>query len=412
MVDTLDVHALGPSGSGKTVFLASLYSLLRIRRADFAFYLRTELSASLDLNAVYNRVTSPEETWPEASQSVHEWTFTVTVPSESGDLEPLQIRYLDYPGGILTNPHASNDERIGRLLGRLREANGLLVLLDGMAMRDLVHGRPSGQRYLDVELSSSLEIAQQSRCPIHFVVTKWDLLDGTVALGQVRDRLLSDDNFGDLVQAKSRDVGSTIRLIPVSSVGSGFARLLSDGRMEKTGAKARPFNVQTPLVAVLPDFMQYAYEGLALQEAALDQQPQATSKVDALIGAPGASEKVGDYVAKLLQRYAPTLGARVLQRNPVLAGLIASKPDVIAQTVSGLAQRLIRAREERGRAGREAYLTDLHRKRLAVRTEREAYELVEAQFASLLSEFETAYPESVLSGGTRVFLDELEGVAR
>ena len=410
-MDTLDVHALGPSGSGKTVFMASTYSRLRLRRKDSAFYVRTDHQSSLNLNAVYNRVVSPGENWPEASQQIHEWKFSVVVPSSTGDLEPLRIRYLDYPGGILTNPQAASDDRIRDLLERLRSAHGLLVLLDGMAMAELMRNRPAGQRYLDVDLSSSLEIAQQSRCPIHFVVTKWDLLEGWVELGALRDRLLADENFGDVVAAKSRQVGATIRLIPVSSVGSGFAKLLPDGRMEKTGAPARPMNVEIPLVAVLPDFLQFVYEELAAREAELDREPQGQSRVDAFVAAPGAASKIGDYAAQILQRIAPALSGRVglLQRNPGLAALIASKPDVIADAVTGLADRLITARADRGRVSRDSFLAELHQKRLAVRTEREAFEVIERQFADMLAEFEAAHPQSVLSGGTRAFV---EGTAR
>lgn len=406
-MDTLDVHALGPSGSGKTVFMASLYSRLRIRRSDLTFYLKSDdHHRSLDLNAVYNRIANPDDTWPEASQNVEEWAFTVTVPSAVGDLQPLRITYLDYPGGVLTNPQAAADERIVRLLERLRNAHGLLVLLDGMAIVDLMQDRPAGQRYLDFDLTSSLEIVQQSRCPIHFVITKWDLLSGVHHLGAIRDRLLADENFRDLIEAKTRDVGATIRLIPVSSVGNGFAALQPDGRMVKTGTRPKPLNVEIPLVAVLPDFLQFAYEALAVREARLDEQPATKSKLESVVSAPGASAKFGDYAARLLQQYAPTIGARVLQRNPALAALIASKPDVVANALAGFADRLIRAREERGRSGREAFLADLHEKRLAVRTEREAYEVMERQFAVMLAEFESSHPDSVLAGGTRTLFTE------
>ena len=78
---TFTIHALGPSGSGKTVFMSSLYTRLRLRRPDLAFYLKSDHDSSLYLNSVYNKVANPTEEWPEASQTVQEWNFTTCVSS-------------------------------------------------------------------------------------------------------------------------------------------------------------------------------------------------------------------------------------------------------------------------------------------------------------------------------------------
>jgi hypothetical protein len=386
--------------------MASLYSRLRIRRPDIAFYLRSDPQTSLDLNAVYNRIVAPDDSWPEASQSIQEWEFTVEVPTATADIDALRIRYLDYPGGVLTNPKALADRRIKELVDRLRSAHGLLVLLDGQAVRDLMLDRRAGHRYLEFDLSSSFEIAQQSRCPIHFVVTKWDLLEGEFLLGAIRDKLLADENFADLVAAKERDVGATIRLIPVSSVGSGFAELQPDGSMRKTGARARPYNVEIPLVAILPDFMQFAYEELARHEAGLAEKPVATG-TDPLVGtltSPDIQAKIAKLASNLLQKYASAFSAKFLKTNPMLKTLLAENPDVIADTISGLADRLVKARAERSRLGREAFLAELENKRLSVRGRRDAFEVLERQFALMLTEFEVSHPESVIAGGTYRFI--------
>ncbi|MGH3586181.1 MAG: hypothetical protein ACRDQ0_07630, partial [Pseudonocardia sp.] len=256
---TFEIHALGPSGSGKTVLMASLYQRLRLRRPELAFYLRSDPDTSVHLNAVFNRIVDPDQEWPEASQGIEAWNFTACVPSPAGDFEPVSFRYLDYPGGVLTDPRGAHDATISTLVSSLRSANALLILLDGQAMVSVVEGGQRGRRYLDFEITSSLEIAQQSRCPVHFVVTKWDLVEGRCTLAQIRDALLRDDNVGDLVRSKAEDAPTTIRLIPVSAVGPGFAELLPDGRMRKTGAPARPERVELPLLAVVPDFLQFAY---------------------------------------------------------------------------------------------------------------------------------------------------------
>jgi hypothetical protein len=195
---TFEIHALGPSGSGKTVLMASLYQRLRLRRPELAFYLRSDPDTSVHLNAVFNRIVDPDQEWPEASQGIEAWNFTACVPSPAGDFEPVSFRYLDYPGGVLTDPRGAHDATISALVSSLRSANALLILLDGQAMVSVVEGEQRGRRYLDFEITSSLEIAQQSRCPVHFVVTKWDLVEGRCTLDQIREALLRDDNVGDL----------------------------------------------------------------------------------------------------------------------------------------------------------------------------------------------------------------------
>lgn len=400
-MDVLDVHALGPSGAGKTVLMAGVYNRLHLRRADLTFYLRSDHRTSLDLNAVFNRVADPDGSWPEASQDIREWDFTVTVPTATDEVDALRVRYLDYPGGVLTNPNAAADSRIQELVDQLGRAHGLLVLLDGMAMRDILRDDPAGRRYLRTDLTSSLEIAQRSRCPIHFVVTKWDLLHGEFELAALRDRLLAEENIADLLAVKRHTVPATIRLIPVSSVGTGFAELMPDGRMRKTGRPARPEGVEIPLMAVLPDFMQFAHAELTRRESELDQpSPQGMDKWLAAAAAPGTTTKLGVVAARLLQRYGPSLGGKVLRNNPGLAALLVADPDGLAERITGFADRMIAARTERRRAGRDASIAALHQQRMQITTAREAFALLEQQFAGSLDDFEQRHPASVLVGGT------------
>jgi hypothetical protein len=95
----------------------------------------------------------------------------------------------------------------------------------------------------------------------------------------------------------------------------------------------------------------------------------------------------------------------------MLAELVAGNAAVVADALTGFADRLMRAAGERVHADRAAFQADLHKKRLAVRDTREAYELIERQFASILADFETAHPESVIAGGIRKFADQKVEVA-
>ena len=408
---TLEIQMLGPSGSGKTVFMSSLYSRLRIRRPEMTFYLRSDIETSLSLNAVYNEVVDPDGNWPPSTMAMKDWDFGVSVPAAEGDIEPLRIRYTDYAGGILTNLRLAADPNVQAAHAKLRSAHGLLVLLDGAEVAKLARGESAGTTYFDRDLATSFEIAQQSSCPVHFVITKWDLLESTFSLGAVRDALFGNENFANLVAAKTRGPGVPVRLIPVSSVGSGFARLLPDGSMEKTGAPARPLNVEIPLVAVLPDFMQFAYEQLGRSESDIDQLTEQLSPLAKLLNLVGDTSRFTGVAGGVLQKAVPAAARRVLHKNPMLAELVAGNAEVVANTFTGFADRLVRVAEDRARADRAAFQADLHKRRMAVRDTRDAYELVESQFAAILADFEAAHPESVIAGGTREFSDKKAEVA-
>lgn len=96
---------------------------------------------------------------------------------------------------------------------------------------------------------------QGSRKPVHFVISKWDIVEQGYTLEQIRDRLLEIDEFKNLVKLRNQ-AGSPVRLIPVSAVGKGFAIAKPDGSMEKTGEFPKPFQVEVPLACILPDEIQ------------------------------------------------------------------------------------------------------------------------------------------------------------
>jgi hypothetical protein len=96
---------------------------------------------------------------------------------------------------------------------------------------------------------------QGSRKPVHFVISKWDIVEQHYSLEQIRDRLLQIDEFKNLVKFRN-EADSPVRLIPVSAVGKGFAIAKPDGSMGKTGEFPKPFQVEVPLACILPDMIQ------------------------------------------------------------------------------------------------------------------------------------------------------------
>jgi len=128
--------------------------------------------------------------------------------------------------------------------------------------------------FVHAELQMLLQIVSQSRQPVHFVLTKWDLFDGKFSLDQIRNRLWEIEAFRQTLLNR-RERYDTTRLIPISAVGTGFAKPepQPDGKitMRKVkDAKARPFQVEIPLACVLPDVLDDQLKRLAESEGKHD----------------------------------------------------------------------------------------------------------------------------------------------
>lgn len=266
------VIVLGARGSGKTVFLASLFRKLSVA-GEYGFFLVTNMHQQKQLNTVYNMVATGDR-WPDATQleEFSDWEFTCRVISPSSKIyDAFDIVYLDYSGGRLT------DETDGRLTeeleARLNNADCLLGLIDGQKLFDFMNGIDKDGKFQYTELASIFSLLNRSANPVHIVISKWDLLEGHFNLEQIRQRLLKDDLFLNLAKTKSR-TGTPLRLIPVSSVGSGFAIREADGLMRKTpGATPRPFQVEMPFAMVLPDKIKTELERIAREKVVLNMAP-------------------------------------------------------------------------------------------------------------------------------------------
>jgi hypothetical protein len=382
-VRTFEVHALGPTGAGKTVFMASLYKRLNIKRPELPFFLKSDYSTGLELNHTYNQIANPDEKWPSPTQQIMEWSFTACVPTPAGDFEPVRYTYLDYPGGVLTNPRAMQDERIRPLIGRLQSADALLVLLDGQRVMELLRDERSGSRYLELEITSSLEILQQSRCPVHFVVTKWDLLEGHHTLEEAHDRLMKHHDFADLIASKTSDTTAPIRLFPVSAVGPGFAELQPSGEMTKVGAHhPKPVNVELPLVSVVPDTLHFVYLEAENSGGAYGR---GMSKLREQLEALDESGK--------LQRWGKNAGKAVrvalLKKFPKQAWVARVNIDPHIEEAIRHIVNLAK------------HLDAPHARKIV--NLRDALDELSLQFTQILSAFEEAEPASVLAGGLADF---------
>ncbi len=247
---------LGPSGSGKTVFLSSLYKKLSTQ-SELGFFLQVDTGEKRKrLNNIYTQVAADEK-WPAGTKysEVSEWTFTCRVQtSDLSIYDGCSFTYLDYAGGRITD-EAEEEDASSEFDDKFKAADALLILLDGQKICALMRKEKIGKVWALNNLRNMIDVMQGSRKPVHFVISKWDIVEQNYTLEQIRDRLLEIDEFKNLVKLRNQ-AGSPVRLIPVSAVGKGFAIPKPDGSMEKTGELPKPFQVEVPLACILPDMIQ------------------------------------------------------------------------------------------------------------------------------------------------------------
>jgi GTPase SAR1 family protein len=262
-MNSYSIIMLGPSGSGKTVFLSSLYKKLSTQ-SDLGFFLQVDSAEKRKrLNNVYTQVAADEK-WPAGTRysEVSEWTFTCRVqnPSDLSIYDACSFAYLDYAGGRITE-EADEEEGSAEFSDRFRMADALLGLLDGQKLCALLKKEKLGTVWAVNDLRNMIDVMQGSRKPVHFVISKWDVVEQSYTLEQIRNQLLEIDEFKNLVRLRNQ-AGSPVRLIPVSAVGKGFAVAQADGSMKKTGELPKPFQVEVPLACILPDMIQAMIEVL------------------------------------------------------------------------------------------------------------------------------------------------------
>ncbi|GAA4622645.1 hypothetical protein GCM10023196_015670 [Actinoallomurus vinaceus] len=256
------VVALGQQGSGKTLLLASMYHALRVPSGQCYF-----LTAAHDDVARLNRwftqmadAASPD--WPHgtAKGETRLFSFDVKTRTAGSIATVLRLNYLEYAGELLTELQEPGSTAKDELYARIESADALIGVIDGYSIRLYVDGHPDGIVRLQETLSALIPAVIEASCPVNFVITKWDLLtdlhpDENVRLDMVRNHLISNPQFQALVNLHS--TGRVVRLIPVSAVGPGFARIGPDGEVVKIPQREiRPANVDIPLSAVLPDLFE------------------------------------------------------------------------------------------------------------------------------------------------------------
>ena len=295
------VVALGPRGSGKTLLLSSMYHEMRLP-GPRSYYLAAPHHEMVQLSGWFNQVADFDQDWPQGTVAgdTREFTFEVRTRSASGAVHTvLSLGYLEYAGGVLTEPRPPGEGFQEELLERISSADALFGIIDGFHLRQWMDGLPQGRNRLQHSLTTMVTLMLSQPRPITFVITKWDLLrdidaDEDGRLRMVRKRLMTNPDFRELVKVHSAH--RVVRLIPVSAVGPDFAGLNSDGYVEKLpDGEMRPTNVDAPLSAVVPDIFEQVER--QVDQARLNTLIEGVRRQTA--GGPAAAlAELGSYVAR------------------------------------------------------------------------------------------------------------------
>lgn len=267
------VVALGIAGSGKTVYLSSMFHTVNVPTTTRSYFLETAAAQRIYLSKVFDAVSDTTEPWPRGTRTgeTRELVFDCVSFDQGTKHQIFTISYLDYAGELLESEQAAGSTALSDLETRIQSAHGLLGMLDGYRVLQFLRGEPAGQRYFRSSIQPMTGIMAGATSPIHFVLTKWDLVrgfgepvdaDDNLRLSLVRDALMSTPQLRALVETHSW-ADRIIRLIPVSAVGPDFARMDRDGRvLKRPNAEVHPTNVEIPLTAILPDLFRQVERSL------------------------------------------------------------------------------------------------------------------------------------------------------
>ncbi|NEO51758.1 MAG: WD40 repeat domain-containing protein [Okeania sp. SIO3B5] len=255
-----NIITLGPSGSGKTVFLASFFRQLSTPTSERFFLEVPNHPQRIKLNEIYSKIDDPNKDWPGTTIYVTETIFTCCVTNLALEKFPVcQFTYTDYPGSILTDI-LEGEYDILDFQQEVSKANAVLVMIDGLKLLKLTQGKDldneAVRQLLLRDLPNMMQLVNLCKrdTPVHFIISKWDLLKDNYKLSEITEFLLEKvDDFKNVVHSRIK-AGSPVRLIPVSSIGMDFATLQDDGSMKKKpGAIPKPFQLEIPIAYVLID---------------------------------------------------------------------------------------------------------------------------------------------------------------
>jgi hypothetical protein len=347
-VPTFKVVALGLAGSGKTVLLGSMFHKLNFPMQGRSYYLETHADQQLALSGIYRTLSDTDQGWPRATRvsECTEYLFDcIAIDADRRRQHVLSLSYLDYAGDLLENAQDAGRDAFAQLNSHIFSAQTLLGMLDGQYLVQLLRNEPAGHNYFEFEVRTMIGLLQKARCPIHLVISKWDLVrdfgepdgaDDAIRLEQAVRALKRFDHFNGLVDSS---VGRLVRIIPVSAVGPVFAQMDSTGTVVKRrDGQVHPRNVEVPLCAVVPDLFRQVERQLddeqrraidALRKGSRFRANEVLSGVAAFFTRPAgvvlrvamagvAGGEVGSEVSRMFVEWAARPYANALERRQAI----------------------------------------------------------------------------------------------
>ena len=253
------IFILGPSGSGKTTYLVSLFKKLELVGKNNFFLEAEDIGKQKYLVDLYERLAKNGE-WPVGTRKISHWIFDCYVQkNDQTKAKACELNLFDYRGGVLTDQAEPEDEE--DLSQATQQVAAVLGILDGQKllafMRDRKLLKQNVMRWIQKDLSNILQNIQMldsGTFPVYFIISKWDLLeDANYSLKDIKRQLFEKvPELGYLINQRNQ-AKRPVYLVPVSSVGQGFASL-RNGVMEKNpGTIPLPFGVEVPLALMLTD---------------------------------------------------------------------------------------------------------------------------------------------------------------
>lgn len=337
------VVALGTSGAGKTVLIARMFHELTHRAEGRPYTLDASWFHRNQLGGIHQQVLDSKLSWPAGTRigQEAEYLFPVVVKDRDDRHELFEISYLDYAGELFM-PNCSEAE-VRKLEAYVDAAHALFGILDGRRLAQYLRDEPDGLTYMHGEILSMIGVLSRSDCPIHFIVTKWDLVrdigeedpSDESRLALVRAKLFEHAPIAGLI-LDSADRRRTVRLIPVSAVGEGFARVDEHGEIVKVaGATASSINLELPFASVVPDYL------TQLAERLKERDPLGVGALTSVrVGAHNAWKSLSGATRGLIHAFVPHPTAfAVSAASDLVARWIAVSPEERAKRSNATARR-------------------------------------------------------------------------
>ncbi|WP_309685355.1 hypothetical protein [Armatimonas sp.] len=282
-MEPIRVIMLGPTQSGKTLFLSAMWQKLQLP-LDPGFHLEPVTADSYPdtasrnkLDRIYTHLVSQNDFPPgTALGSKANYRFACHVQIDQQAYKACNFEYLDYAGGLLSG-ESLHDEDFEQAVA---EADVLLGLLDGVRLLLAMSADEEAREWIGQELApilvrtaSTLRKSAHRPLSIHFVISKWDAIS-QLAPHLTLEHFRSFLNEIPAVQAllSLLSPNATVRLIPVSALGEGFAKMESETVDDGDGNRRIlihtrkrhtpeskippiPYNVEIPIACCIPDVL-------------------------------------------------------------------------------------------------------------------------------------------------------------